>query len=321
MGLSALRDLAAIEAVPYEAVDGSDVAVDALNWLYRYLTITVRYVDEADYTTPAGDEVPNLVGIVRGLPRLLEHRIVPVFVFDGAVIDLKRAEMRERDERREAAAELAADARDRGDGAEAAKYAARAQGITDVILETTRRLLELLDVPIVDAPLEAEAQAAFMAREGSVDAVGSEDYDTLLFGAPVTLRKLTSTGDVERMDLAATLDRHGITQRQLVDVAILCGTDYNEGVHGYGPKRSLAAIREYGSLDGVLEAEGIAVEHVDRIRAIYLDPEVTEDYAIDPVIEPALDRAHDYVCAEWGVPPGRVERAFERLSAATPVGR
>lgn len=41
------------------------------------------------------------------------------------------------------------------------------------------------------APCEAEAQCAALAKAGKVYGVGSEDMDTLTFGAPVLLRHLT----------------------------------------------------------------------------------------------------------------------------------
>ncbi|MEF8839996.1 MAG: flap endonuclease-1 [Haloarculaceae archaeon] len=319
MGIASLRDLAAIESVDPEDVRGSVVAVDALNWLYRYLTITVKYTDDAVYTTAAGEEVPNLVGIVQGLPRFFEHGIVPVFVFDGGVIDLKRAEMDAREERRMEAAERAAEAREAGDQAEAARYAARAQELTDLIFRTTREVLDLFDVTTVDAPLEGEAQAAHMARVGDADYVGSEDYDSLLFGAPRTLRKLTTRGDPELMDLEATLSAHDITHAHLVDVAILMGTDYNDGLDGYGPKTALSAIQEEGDLKGVLDDEGAEISNADRIRSLYLDPEVTDEYRIDARVDPDLEAVKAYVTEEWEVQASTLDRAFERLEASTPL--
>ena len=91
------------------------------------------------------------------------------------------------------------------------------------------------DVAYVNAPAEGEAQCAHMARhDQEVDYAGSDDYDTLLFGAPFTLRQLTSKGDPELMDFAATLETHDLTWEQLVDAAILMGTDFNEGITGVG---------------------------------------------------------------------------------------
>ena len=290
MGNAALRDLAAIETVPYDSLSGASVAVDAHNWLYRYLTTTVKFTANGAYTRD-GEEVPNLIGVVRGLPKLLEHELTPVFVFDGGTTGLKRDEV------------------------EAARLESRTQRLTPVIQETSRRLLDLLDVPVVEAPAEGEAQAAHMARQEAVDYVGTEDYDALLFGAPLTLRQLTSSGDPERMSLAATLDAHDLTWEQLVDVAVLVGTDFNEGLDGVGPATAVDLVHEHGDLWGALEARGDHIEAADLVRELFLDPNVT-DAEYDPDVRPDVDGAREFVVEEWGVPVEEVEAGFERIETA-----
>jgi flap endonuclease-1 len=314
MGNADLRDLAAIETVPFENLSGV-VAVDAHNWLYRYLTTTVKFTSSAAYTTAAGEEVANLVGVVQGLPKFFEHGLTPVFVFDGAVTELKRDELDERREQRERYEADLEDAREAGDAVAVARLESRTQRLTETIVETTRGLLDRLDVPVVDAPAEGEAQAAHMARTGVADYAGSEDYDTLLFGAPLTLRQLTSSGDPELMNLDATLARHDLTWEQLVDVAILCGTDFNEGISGVGPKTAVSLVGDHGDLWGVFEAEGYHVEHADRIRELFLDP-ATVDVDPDTDVDPDIQAARAYVTEQWEVDPAEVESGFERLEDA-----
>ena len=317
MGLADLRQLAVLSEVGYEELDGDVVAVDAHNWLYRYLTTTVKFTSEDVYTTADGEEVANLIGVVQGLPKFFEHDLTPVFVFDGGVTELKSEEVKRRREQREAATERMKEAKAAGDPIAAARLESRTQRLTDVIHETTRHLLELLDVPIVEAPAEGEAQAAAMARhDQAIDYAGSEDYDTLLLGAPLTLRKLTTSQDPELMDFEATLRTHDITWSQLVDIAILCGTDFNEGIHGFGPKTALSAIKEHGDLWGVLEAEDEYIEYGDRIRELFLDPNVTEDYALDLTVDPDLEAAREYVTDQWEIPADEVERGFERIESS-----
>lgn len=318
MGNADLRSLAAIESIALDDVGGGVVAVDAHNWLYKYLTTTVRFTDATVYTTESGTEVANLVGIVQGLPKLLAADLTPVFVFDGGPQALKQAELEERREQREADEQRLADAREAGDPVEIARYESRTQRLTDTIQQTTRELFDHLDVPWLDAPAEGEAQAAYMARtDDAVDYAGSDDYDTLLFGAPYTLRQLTSSGDAECMDFEATLQHNELTWRQLVDVAILMGTDFNEGVSGYGPATAVDAIQEHEDIWGVFEAEDIHVDHVDRIRQLFVDPAVTDDYDLDVSINPDIPAARSYVTDEWGVPGDEVTRGFQRIREAT----
>ena len=314
MGNADLRDLAVIEEVPFADLSGV-VAVDAHNWLYRYLTTTVKFTDSRAYTTAEGEEVANLIGVVQGLPKFFEHDLTPVFVFDGAVTDLKSDEVERRRAQRERYEEDLEEARETGDEVAIARLDSRTQRLTDTTVETTRGLLDRLDVPVVDAPAEGEAQAAHMARHGGADYAGSEDYDTLLFGAPLTLRQLTSSGDPELMDFEATLADLKLTWEQLVDVAILCGTDFNEGISGVGPKTAVDLLHEHGDLWAVFEAEGYHVEGADRIRDLFLDPAVT-DVEVDTDVDPDLDAARRYVTETWEVDAGEVERGFERIEDA-----
>ncbi|WP_323171568.1 flap endonuclease-1 [Natrialba sp. PRR66] len=312
MGNAALRDIAVIEEVPFADIEGV-VAVDAHNWLYRYLTTTVKWTNSAKYTTTDGTEVANLVGIVQGLPKFFENDVTPVMVFDGGPSELKEDEIESRRDQRQTYEEQLETAREEGDEVAIAQLESRTQRLTPTIQETSRELLELLDVPIVEAPAEGEAQAAHMARRGDADYVGSEDYDALLFGAPLTLRQLTSKGDPERMDLQATLDHHDLTLEQLIDAAILIGTDFNEGVSGIGPKTAIAEITEHGDLWSVLEARGDSIRYGDRVRELFREPNVTDDYEFSTTLDPDLDAAREYVTDEWGVDPTEVERGFERI--------
>ena len=313
MGNADLRSLAAIEDISFEDVSGSVVAVDAHNWLYRYLTTTVRFTSDAKYTTADGEEVANLIGVVQGLPKFFEHDLTPVFVFDGSVADLKEDEVQQRREQREKREARLEDARERGDSEAVARLDSQTQRLTDTILTTTREVLERLDVPTIGAPAEGEAQAAHMARQGRVDYVGTEDYDALLLGAPLTLRQLTSSGDPELMDFEATLSEHATTWEQLVDAAILMGTDFNPGINGVGPKTAIKLVTEHGDLWGALEAKDEHIDHADRIRAMFLEPTVTDDYDLDLDVNPNLDAARAYVTDEWEVDADEVERGFERI--------
>ncbi|OVE84771.1 flap endonuclease-1 [Natronolimnobius baerhuensis] len=320
MGNAALRDIAVIEDVPFADIEGV-VAVDAHNWLYRYLTTTVKWTSSEKYTTADGTEVANLIGIVQGLPKFFENDVTPVMVFDGGPSELKADEIESRREQRQTYEDQLEEAREEGDQVAIAQLESRTQRLTPTIQETSRELLRLLDVPIVEAPAEGEAQAAHIVRRGDADYVGSEDYDALLFGAPRTLRQLTSKGDPELMDLEATLAHHDLTLEQLIDAAILIGTDFNEGVRGIGPKTAITEITEHGDLWSVLEARGDSVEYGDRVRQLFRDPNVTDEYEFDTTLDPDLEAAREFVTDEWAVDAGEVERGFERIEESiTQVG-
>ncbi len=317
MGNADLRTLAAIESVELTSIAGSTIAIDAHNWLYRYLTTVVRFTNSDAYTTADGTEFPNLIGIVQGLPRLLEIDVTPIFVFDGTPSQLKADEIAARRAQRSDREEQLQAARETGDSAEIARLESQTQRLTDPILRSSRELLRALDIPTVDAPADGEAQAAYMAQQPGVNAVGSEDYDALLFGAPVTYRDLTSDGPIERMELQQTLRQHGISREQLIDIALLCGTDFNDGVHGFGPKTALTAIKEHGSLDAVLLERSGTIPQADRLRSLFLDPPVTDEYTIPETIDPDIAGARSLVIDEYNIAPDEITRGLNRIETAT----
>src|SRR5207249_3733533 len=142
-------------------------------------------------------------------------------------------------------------------------------------------------------------QASAMARAGMAYACGSQDFDALLFGAPRLVRNLAVGGrrklpgrqawsevSPQELDLDAGLASLKLTRAQLVDVALLVGTDFNGGVPGIGPKTALKLVQEHGSIEQILEAapsKGGAVgaklaagtaelAQRDAIRTLFLSP-------------------------------------------------
>ena len=115
------------------------------------------------------------------------------------------------------------------------------------------------------------------------------------------------------MKFEATLAEHDLTWEGLVAAAVLVGTDFNEGISGIGPKTAVKLVHEHGDLEGALAAREETIPHADRIRTMFLDPTVTDEYEYDPDIDPDLEGARRFVTDEWEVPGSEVERAFERI--------
>lgn len=178
----------------------------------------------------------------------------------------------------------------RGDYSKAWSKAVMTGRVTGEILDDAKKLLSLMGVPWLEALEDAEAQASHMASTGAVWAVGSKDYDSLLYGAPTLARYLTITGREylpaqrkarplipELVNLQKNLQALGITREQLVDLAILVGTDFNEGVHGVGPKKALALVRRYGSIDCLPEDVKTQIpSNLEEIRQLFLKPRVLD---------------------------------------------
>ena len=201
--------------------------------------------------------------------------------------------------------------------------------VTGEILADAKRLLSLMGIPWLEALEDGEAQASYMAAKGDVWAVGSKDYDCLLFGAPILARYLTLTGREylpskkisrplipELVNLAENLEALGISREQLVDLALLVGTDFNEGVMGIGPKKGLALIRKYGAAEKFPEEIRAELpDDLDKVRNIFLHPRVLENYSSKRE-RPNPDGIIGFLCEERAFSRDRVQKVADRLVQA-----
>jgi flap endonuclease-1 len=303
---------------------GQSLAVDGNGELYQFLAL-IRLRDGTPLRDAGGRITSHLSGLFFRTTRLLaEHGVRLVFVFDGAPPPAKAMEI----ERRRAVKAEFERARDealaRGDFDTAYAKATMTSRLTREMVAEARELLRLLGIPVVQAPSEGEAQAAHMARTDRVWAAASKDYDTLLFGAPRLLRFLTISGKEflpsqgkfrplvpEMIALDAHLADWRITRESLVDLALLVGTDFNDGVRGIGPKKALALVQRHGSIEQMPAEIRDAVGDVTAIRQIYLAPDVTDDYAI-AFSEPDIDGVVRFLCDERQFSRERVTDALAR---------
>jgi len=139
--------------------------------------------------------------------------------------------------------------------------------------DTTKKLFQILDVPYLDAPLEAETTCADLAKTGKVDAVLSEDTDLLAYGAPVFLSKInTSEGTCIQVDYSELLEAMDMSASEFLDFCIMCGTDYNKNIFKIGPAKAYNLIKKYGSIEGVRDSGiDISVLNHVRVRELFKD--------------------------------------------------
>jgi flap endonuclease-1 len=315
------------QAASLDDLAGRRLAVDGNGELYQFLAL-IRLPDGTPLMGDDGRVTSHLVGLFYRTTRLIgEYGLDLTFVFDGRPPALKEAEIgRRRATRRRYEAE-AAEARAAGDTSRAYSKSTMSSRLSREMVEEAVELLTLLGVPVVQAPGEGEAQAAFMARRGDVWAAASKDYDALLFGAPRLLRFLTLTGKEflpskgafrpivpELIDSAALFASLEITREQLIDVAILMGTDFNEGIPGIGPKKALKLVRTHGAIEHMSEEIRSRVPEFTDVRQIFREPAVSSDVErhAGPMDPEGVVR---FLCGRRRFAETRVRAALERMQA------
>lgn len=273
------------------------IVIDAYNVLHQFLA-TIRQRDGTPLKNSRGEITSHLTGIFHRTANLVEARVRPVYVFDGEPHILKAKTIEERKKRKEQAEKEWKEALEAGDMKKAKTKAQQTSRVTDEIISQSKELLDALGIPYLDAPSDGEAQASYMVKKGDAYAVGSQDYDCLLVGTPVLVINLTSSQRrklpgkeayskvyPKQIRLKQNLKSLGITQKQLVDMAILIGTDFNDGIKGIGPKKSLNLIKKNGNVENVLATIGSektpSFDEIKKIREIFLKPSVTDDYSLE----------------------------------------
>jgi len=314
------------EQTSFKALYGRSFAVDASIELHQFLAL-IRKPDGSLFTDPKGRVTSHLIGLLTRTSRLVtDYNLRPLFVFDGRTNPLKRATIKARKRVQQKAQTEYVQAIAAKDYPRAWSKVVMTGRVTGEVLADAKRLLSLMGIPWLEALEDGEAQASFIAAKGDVWAVGSKDYDCLLFGAPILARYLTLTGREylpskrtsrplipELVKLADNLDILGISREQLVDLALLVGTDFNEGVMGIGPKKGLALIRKYGTAEKFPEEIRKELpDDLNRVRSIFLHPRVLENYSLKRGL-PDPDGLVEFLCEERAFSRDRVEKVADRL--------
>jgi flap endonuclease-1 len=325
MGVN-LRDLLHIEQTTIQRFSGQIMLVDSYNILYQFLA-GMRQSDGDLLRDSQNRVTSHLNGLFFRTINLMREGLQMAFIFDGKPHELKYKTIKARIAVKEKAKEEWKLALEAGDMEKARSQAQRTSRITKEMLQESKHLLDLMGVPHVQAPSEGEAQASHMVLNGKGNAVVSQDFDSVLFGAPVVARNLAVSGrrklpgkrawinsPPEVIDYERTLSQLEVTREQLVDVAIMVGTDFNPGVKGIGPKKGLKLVKKYGGIQAAVKGGGLKEEipELEQLRQIFLEPTVTDDYELNWG-ELDRDAIIRLLCDEHDFSRDRVNRELDKL--------
>ena len=100
--------------------------------------------------------------------------------------------------------------------------------ISKIDIENVKKLIRAYGATYYDAPGEADELCALLAIKGKVWACLSEDMDMFVYGCPRVVRYLSLLNHtVVLYDMKNILENLSMTQRELREICILSGTDYN----------------------------------------------------------------------------------------------
>jgi flap endonuclease-1 len=255
MGLN-IREIIPRKEIELSDLKGKTICVDAFNTLYQFLS-SIRQLDGTPLMDRKKRVTSHLSGIFYRNIALLEEGIKLIYVFDGKPPESKFRTFKKREEFRDIAKSRYETAKSEEDLEAMKRYSSQLIRLNDEMIKESKELLEAMGIAVVQAPGEGEAQAAHLAKRGGIFAAASQDYDSLLFGAPRLIRNLTLAKKrktisgwmevkPEIIELESVLNILEINLDQLICLGILVGTDYNpKGIVGIGQKKALQIVKKY----------------------------------------------------------------------------
>lgn len=220
----------------------------------------------------------------------------------------------------------------KGDLVAVKKFAQATSKLDDKMIEDSKTLLDFLGVPVVQAPSEGEAQIAYMVNNGDVWASASQDYDTVLFGAKRLLRNFAVTRtrkvrdtsvalDIELILLSKLFENLELNREQLIEMGILIGTDFYEGIAGVGQKTAYNLIKRYKSIKEIIASKvtvrgkiiELDLDLIENVKELFLNPSVEKSYPALTKSKPNFEKIEDFLIDKHNFSESRVKNALERL--------
>lgn len=310
-----------------QAYTGRTLAIDASMCLYQFM-IMIRENHSGSYqnlTNEAGEVTSHIIGMLTRTIRLMENGIKPVYVFDGKPPELKLLELEGRRAKRDEANANLQTALESGDQEQILKATKGTVKVTREHNEQVKELLRLMGIPVINAPSEAEATCAALARDGKVYAAATEDADCLTFGTKTLVRNLMAAESQKKQILEVSLERIleqlNISMTQFIDFCILSGCDYCDTLKGVGPSTAMKLITQHGCIEKVLEnMEADKVPSNFRYQAardFFIECEAVDTKTVEFEFgEPDFEGLEKFLVEGQSFDKTRVDRFVQRLKAA-----
>ena len=224
------------------------VAIDGYCWLHKSIfTIGTSILEEKIDITPC------ICYLKRKLFKLLQYNIIPIIVFDGAKIPIKK---NEEEKRRKNRIELLKESEKfikMNDKYQASKIKIKAFDISPQFAFEFIKILKEYNIEYIVAPYEADIQLAYLSKINYVDFIITEDSDLIALGSKCVLYKLGQDDDdcgyeicYDNLKKCNNFDFSFFNEDKFLSFCILCGCDYFK-INGVGSKLAYYAVKDYNN--------------------------------------------------------------------------
>lgn len=257
-----------VQKIKLNQLRGKKIAIDTSIILYQYV-IAIRSTGD-DLKSPTNKSTSHIMGILIKTLNYLKMGIIPIHVFDGKPPNLKMKILNDRSKIKKEAISKLLEIEEKSNNqdqtiildqetldlleAEKIKLLKQSVSISRIEMMEAYEIIQLLGVPAILAPEEADSQCAYLSINDMVDYIASEDMDLLTFGSKIILKNFMKDNMYE-VKLDKILELGNITMDQFIDICILLGCDYTDTIDGIGPKKAWELIVKYGSLENLISSE------------------------------------------------------------------
>jgi flap endonuclease-1 len=258
-----------ISNISVGSLKGKKIAIDTSIVLYQYVTAIRSSGD--DLKGPDNKSTSHIFGILIKTLNYLKMGLIPVHIFDGKPPQLKMKILKDRSKiKNDAISKLIQiedkKVKDSHDEIklddetiqilenEKIKLLKQSVSISHKEMIQACEIVQLLGVPCIFAPEEADSQCAYLSRNLLVDYVASEDMDLLTFGTNKLIRNFMKK-NMFVIELNKILSSGKISMDEFIDICILLGCDYTDTIEGIGQKKAWELIKQYGSIDELITKE------------------------------------------------------------------
>jgi flap endonuclease-1 len=261
MGIKGLTQLIkknspnSIEHIGLYTMKDKRIAIDTSIFLYKSL-MNVR--SKGDYLrNDDGKVVSHIQGLYYKTNQLLSFGITPIYIFDGKPPQEKSECIKARVKKANDCKMKMETTTDEVEKKNLEKGTIR---IKKEYIDDLKHLFSLMGVSYIHPDGEAEAYASELCRLGFVDAVMTEDMDTLSYGCPYLYRNCIDKS-IKRPEVISVFNFHKILEDlklnhdEFIDMCILCGCDYCPTIPKVGPVRALKFIQKYKTIENLISSD------------------------------------------------------------------
>jgi flap endonuclease-1 len=297
------------------------IAIDISLMMYKII-ITIRN-SGADYTNHKGEISSHILGLFNKTVSFLKNGIIPIYVFDGKPPDIKNKTLTSRKNTKTKNLEKMKNSNTDEDRI---KYFKKCVSITKKQWNECKELLNIMGIPWINAPEEADSQCAYLSKEKIVDAVLTDDMDILTFGSSKIVKNLSSkknyTTEINLDDVLKTLN---LSLDEFIEFCILLGSDYDDGLSNIKQNIILEYYTKYKNIEDTINAMkkdnysvktfADSMDNYTIIKKYFTEPNITKITSEELKIkQPQCDVLLKVLVGEYGLINGLVKNKVYNLN-------